>query len=166
MSKRITCPLAVICSLAFLWTAGCSTGQSTPTGPSQTVTTPAPAPASATGSVEITVNPNPVPFSGQPISDAAGCAGSKNTWFYEQILRETGGAAVTFTSRIDKFDERVVNNTTGISLLVPANGSLTVPTRWCSSQGVAHTAQSTFSGTDAGGRTVNAGGAVANLRSP
>jgi hypothetical protein len=116
--------------------------------------------------VEVTINPNPVPFSGQPITDAAGCAGSKNTWFYEQVARETGGAAVTFTSRIDKFDGRVVNNTTNLSLVVPANGSLTIKSRWCSSQAVAHTAQTSFSGTDANGHSITVDAPTVNLQSP
>jgi hypothetical protein len=114
----------------------------------------------------VTVNPNPVPFSGQPVTDAPSCAGSKNTWFYEQVLKETGGAAVTFTSRIDKFDERVVNTVTNLSLVVPANGSMSIQSRWCSAQGVAHTAQTTFTGTDTNGHSVSADGAVASLRSP
>jgi hypothetical protein len=172
MSRRwIKCLLASAGCAAVLAVAACSgiSKTSSPTAPSETVTTPAApaqAPAPATGKIEVLVNPNPVPFSGRPITDAAGCAGSKNTWFYEQVLKETGGAAVTFTSRIDKFDQRVVNNVTNANLVVPANGSLTIQSRWCSAQGVAHTAQTTFSGTDANGHTVSADGPVANLRSP
>jgi hypothetical protein len=150
--------------------AACSSTKSqSPTAPAEVVTTPPPpppAPIPATGSVQATVNPNPVPFSGQPVTDAASCAGSKNTWFYEQILKETGGAAVTLTSRIDKFDERVVNTVTNLSLVVPANGSMSIQSRWCSAQGVAHTAQTTFTGTDANGHSVSADGPMASLRSP
>ena len=36
-----------------------------------------------------------MPFSGQPITDVASCNGRANTWFYDQVLRETGGVAVT-----------------------------------------------------------------------
>jgi len=165
----IKCSLASVGCIAVLAVAACSSEKS-PTGPSDTATPPAtqtpPAATPTTGRIEVTVNPNPVPFSGQPITDAAGCAGSKNTWFYQQTLKETGGAAVTITSRIDKFDERVVNNVTNLSMAVPANGSLTIQSRWCSSQGVAHTAQTTFSGTDANGHAVTVDGAVASLRSP
>jgi hypothetical protein len=45
--------------------------------------------------VQVTVSPNPVPFSGQAITDIASCATRPNTWFYDQVLRETGGVAVT-----------------------------------------------------------------------
>ena len=52
----------------------------------------------------MTISPNPVPFSGQPITDIATCATRPNTWFYDQILKETGGVAVTVTRRVDTFD--------------------------------------------------------------
>jgi hypothetical protein len=145
----------------------CTTDSSSPTAPSSSTPTPsspAPAPAATQGSVQITINPNPVPYSTTPI---AGCAAtSKNTWFYDQMLRETGGVAVTFTSRIDKFDGREVNKPTGLNLVVPANGSLTVPTKWCSSAAVFHTAQTTFIGTDAKGNAITIDAPVANLKSP
>ena len=172
----VRCSLAAAGFIAVLAVAACSSSKTaSPTGPSEVVATPTPPvaappppppPPPATGSVEVTLNPNPVPFSGQPVTDAASCAGSKNTWFYEQVLKETGGAAVTFTSRIDKFDERVVNAVTNLNLEVPANGSITIASRWCSAQRVAHTAQTTFSGTDANGHAVSADGPVAALRSP
>jgi len=114
--------------------------------------------------VQITINPNPVPYSTTPI---AGCAATaKSTWFYDQNLHETVGVAVTFTSRIDKFDGRVVNQPTGLKLVVPAKGSLGVPTKWCSSLAVSHTAQTTFIGTDAKGNAITVESPVANLRSP
>jgi hypothetical protein len=114
--------------------------------------------------VQITINPNPVPYSTTPI---AGCAATaKSTWFYDQILRETNGVTVTFTSRIDKFDGRVVNQPTGLNLKVNRNNSLTVPTKWCSSAAVSHTAQTTFIGTDEKGNAITVDAPVANLRSP
>jgi len=150
--------------------AACSSDSSSPTAPSSSTTpaasspAPAPAPAATQGSVQITINPNPVPYSTTPI---AGCvATAKSTWFYDQVLRETSGVTVTFTSRIDKFDGRVVNQPTGLNLKVNGNNSLTVPTKWCSSQAVSHTAQTTFVGTDAKGNAVTIEGPVANLRSP
>jgi hypothetical protein len=155
--------------VAILASAACSNGTSTPTAPSTPTPAPTPAPAPApvtTANVQITITPNPVAFSGQPITDAASCAGSKNTWFYEQNLKENGGAAVTLTSRTDKFDERVVNNTTNLNLAIPAMGATTIQSRWCSSQAVAHTAQSSFSGTDANGHTITVDGPLVNLKSP
>jgi hypothetical protein len=145
------------------------TAASTPTPVSTPTQVPAPAPAPApmaTASVQLTITPNPVPFSGQPITDAASCVGSPNTWFYQQNFKESGGAAVTFTSRTDSFDGRVVNNATAVSLVVPALGTMTLSSRWCSSEGVAHTAQSSFSGADANGHAISVNGPVVALQSP
>ena len=99
----------------------------------------------------MTINPNPVPFSGQPIPDVASCRDRTNTWFYDQVLREVGGVAVTVTERVDSFDGAVTSRSTP-SVQIPANGSTTLRTRWCSSSSAAHTAQSNFGGTDANGR--------------
>jgi hypothetical protein len=37
---------------------------------------------------------------------------------------------------------------------VPANGSVTIQSRWCSSNRAQHTSQTRWTGTDAAGRTV------------
>jgi hypothetical protein len=105
------------------------------------------------GAVTVTINPNPVPHSGATIPDAPGCAGVRYTWFYDPVLSETGGSTVTFTNRIDLFDERETNNRT-VNVVVPANGSVTIQSRWCSSNRAQHTSQTRWTGTDAAGRTV------------
>jgi hypothetical protein len=110
----------------------------------------------------VTINPNPVPFSGQPITDIASCRDRANTWFYDQVLREVGGAAITVTERVDSFDG-VVTSRTNPSLQIAARGSTTLRTRWCSSSAAAHTAQTTFSGTDAGGRAWTLAGPTVRL---
>ena len=108
------------------------------------------------------MTPNPVPFSGQPITDIASCASRPNTWFYDQALRETGGVAVTVTQRVDTFDG-TRNSPTNPGLKIAANGSTTVHTRWCSSSSGAHTAQTTFSGTDANGKTWSVTGPLVRM---
>src|SRR6266511_2474135 len=153
--------LAILVVAVIAVSISCSSngGSSAPVTPAPT---PVPAPVvPATASVKFEVTPNPVPFSGQPVTDSAGCAGSKNTWFYNQVATESGGASVTFTSRVDKFDGRVVNTLTGLNLVVPAKGTLIVASRWCSSAAVAHTAQTTFMGTDSNGHTINVDAPVA-----
>jgi hypothetical protein len=104
-----------------------------------------------------------VPFSGQPITDIASCNGRPNTWFYDQVLREVGGAAVTVTERVDTFDGAVTSRTNP-GLRIAANGTTTLRTRWCSSSAAAHTAQTTFSGTDASGRTWTLAGPTVRLQ--
>lgn len=172
-ARSVRSPFALFAiAVIVVVSASCSSskGPTTPTAPSAPAPAPTPTPTPpatpATGVVTFSIVPSPVPFSGQPITDSAGCAGSKNTWFYTQVAKESGGVAVTFTSRVDKFDGRVVNTLTGLNLVVPARGTLNVASRWCSSAAVAHTAQSTFMGIDANGHTVNVDAPVANLQSP
>ena len=163
--------LAVAASV-FLISTGC--GDSSPTAPTPVTsappTQPGPAPTAptaptATGALSITINPNPVPHSGAAITDAAGCAGVRFTWFYDQVLRETGGVAVTLTNRIDLFDDRETNNL-GVNIVVPANGSTTVRSRWCSSTRAAHSSQTRWSGTDAAGRSISVLGPKVILNTP
>jgi hypothetical protein len=175
-TKTIRWGMQILVSVAVLAIAACSSSPASPTAaPPTAASTPTPAPVPTppptpppviTASVQIAINPNPVPFSGQPITDAASCAGSPNTWFYQQNLKESAGAAVVFTGRIDSFDQRVVNNETGLNIMVPALGQMTLNSRWCSSEAVAHTAQSSFSGIDANGHAISVEGPVVNLKSP
>jgi hypothetical protein len=162
--------LAAIAGVILI-SAGCS--DSSPTSPTPTTaappTQPGPAPTAPTpnptGAVTITINPNPVPHSGAAITDAAGCAGVRFTWFYDQVLQETGGSTVTFTNRIDLFDDRETNNLT-VNIVVPANGSTTVRSRWCSSNRAAHSSQTRWTGTDASGRAITVLGPRVVLNTP
>lgn len=164
----------VFACLAALMATACGSTEPTPTEPtpvSQPTPTPPPPPPpsptpQATGKLEIEIRPNPVPFSGQPITDTPACANSRNTWFYEQILKETGGSELTITGRVDKFDGRVVNTRNDLTIKVPARGSTTLTSRWCSAQAVAHTAQTSFTGKDASGNSINVDGPTVELRSP
>ncbi len=160
-------PLLVFVCLSPLLGTACTESQS-PVAPSRTgVEPPVPTtPSPPKGIVEMSVVPNPVPFRGQPITDVAACANLKNTWFYEQVLKEVGGAAVTFTARVDAFDGSPVNSTSGLSLVVPANGLLTFQSRWCSVSAVEHTTQTTLTGTDASGNMVTATAGVIRLLKP
>jgi hypothetical protein len=116
--------------------------------------------------VQISINPNPVAHSGAPITDAAGCANVKYTWFYDQVFQETGGSAVTFTQRIDLFDDRETNNISNLNQVVPANGTSSIRSRWCSSTKAAHTAQTRWTGTDAAGRPISVLGPKVTLSAP
>jgi hypothetical protein len=154
--------LLLVCGAALI-SAMCS--DSSPTGPT-TTTPPTTTLPPSTGSVRIEVMPNPVPFSGQPITDAAGCSGSKNTWFYEQVFTESGGSEVTFRNRTDTFDGFTVNELSGLSIVVPPNGTLTLRSRWCSATAQEHTARSSFTGQDARGNLVTVTGPMVRLMKP
>jgi len=118
------------------------------------------------GSVHVSINPNPVPYSGTPITDTPECSDLKHTWFYDQIFEETAGVGVTFTGRVDSFDGWVVNDLSGLSIVVPAKGTLTLHARWCSGNAINHTALSTFTGVDERGGVVNVTTPTIQLRKP
>ena len=152
---------AVFLCVAGVLSASC--GSTSPTSPTVAASTTASTNPNAVGHLSVTVNPNPVPFSGKPITDVAGCANRNNTWYYQQVLTESAGAAITVNSEIDMFDGFVVNNLTGLNIQVPANGSMTLSPRWCSAESKAHTAQSTFGGVDANGHQVAVTGPTVDL---
>jgi hypothetical protein len=147
---------------------GCGSESSPPTAPTPPSSAVAPAPTPtptppARGRVEMSVVPNPVPYSGDRIADVPGCVTSQNTWFYDQILTETGGSMVTFTQRIDLFDNSRTNDRSDLKIELPANGSITLRTRWCSATSVEHTAESRFSGKDAAGNEITVTSGVVRL---
>lgn len=156
---------------AVIVLAGSACGNGSPTSPDPvqntppTASGPTPPTPNPAGAITVQVNPNPVPHSGARIPDAPGCANVQFTWFYDQVLSETGGSTVTLTNRIDLFDERETNNR-AVNVVVSANGSTTVPTRWCSSNRATHSAQTRWSGTDASGRSVTVLGPRAILNNP
>ena len=161
---------------AVLVVAGSACSDGSPTSPDPVQSTPptasGPTPPTNTppannpvGALTIQINPNPVPHSGARIPDTPGCANVPHTWFYDQVLSETGGSAITLTNRIDLFDDRETNNRS-VNIVVPANGSTTVPTRWCSSNRAAHSSQTRWTGTDAAGRTVTVLGPRVILNTP
>jgi hypothetical protein len=157
MSSKFTSYCVVFLFGGFLVSSACSSS-SNPAGPSDASSS-----SSGSGSVRVTVNPNPVPFSGKRITDVAGCAQRNNTWFYELIIEETGGSAVTFHSQIDAFDGFIVNNLTGLKISVPANGKVTLSPRWCSATNEKHTALHTFTGNDSKGNTITLETPTVNL---
>lgn len=170
--------IALVCSAALV-TAMCSNDAS-PTAPTSTSTPPttsAPPPAApppsapppvqaAPGRLELHIAPNPVPFSGQTISGVASCANSRNTWFYDMKLLEVGGQTVTLRNRVDVFDGAPVNNLSNLNIVIPAYTSVTISARWCSQTSIQHSAQTTFSGTDASNNEVKVTSALVTLMKP
>jgi hypothetical protein len=167
-----TWTLAVVVFVAGILAINCGSVEPTSTSPSSLPvgSSPsrsnnpgtAPAPGTGTGAVQVTVSQNPVPFSGQSFPDLPSCATRSNTWFYDQVLKETGGIAVTVTRRVDTFDG-AATAPTNPNLRIAANGTTSIRTRWCSVSAAAHTAQSTFSGTDANGRAWRVTGPLVRL---
>lgn len=174
VSSRVTrlC-LAAALSVSLAGSFACSNDDS-PTAPDDTANGPVPQNPSpnpnpsptSVGAVQIEINPNPVPQSGAPITDAAGCRDVKFTWFYDQVFHETGGVEVTFTNRIDLFDERETNNVGNLNIVVPARGTNSIRSRWCSSKDSAHSAQTRWTGHDARGNAISVLGPKVILNAP
>jgi len=164
MSARFLLKLLTgVAAVVVISCGGESSPPTAPTAPPPVVAPPPQPPPAARGHVDASVVPNPVPYSGDRISDVPGCASSQNTWFYDQILTETGGSTVTFTQRIDLFDNSRTNDRSDLSIVVPANDSITLKTRWCSATSVEHTAESRFSGKDAAGNEIAVTSGVVRL---
>lgn len=142
--------LVALC-LAALVAAACGAIEPSPTSPSPTPTptpTPGPATSSGGGRLEIAVNPNPVPWSGQAITDSAGCANVPNTWFYDQVLTNSGGNTISVSDRTDYFNDREVSKRTALGIVINPGASTTIKTRWCTSQSGSQTAQTNWGATD------------------
>lgn len=123
---------------------GPSPGPAPAPGPSPS---PAPAPNSGPGKLEVTIDPNPVPWSGTPIE--GGCAGVANTWFYTQVLENTGGNPIVVSDRTDYFNNREVSKRTGLGINLAPGAKTSITTRWCSSSSGNQTAQTNWGATDA-----------------
>lgn len=175
-----TYSIVAICVMA-LTAAACGSVESSPTSPTPVAgpspspsPSPAPAPApspspspapapSGPGKLEVTINPNPVPWSGQPI-EGSGCTGVSNTWFYNQVLRNSGGKSITVSDRTDFFNNREVSRRNGLGIVLAPGAQTTITTRWCSAAAGPHTAKTDFSGQDADGAAVVFHGTTVTLR--
>jgi hypothetical protein len=139
----------VVLLLAALVAAACGSIEPSPTSPSPTPAPgPSTTPAPAGGRLQVVVNPNPVPFSGQPITDSAGCANVPNTWFYDQVLTNTGGNTINVSDRADFFNDREVSKRSALGIVLSPGASTTIKTRWCTSQSGTQTAQTNWGATD------------------
>ncbi|MBZ5555735.1 MAG: fibronectin type III domain-containing protein [Acidobacteriia bacterium] len=104
------------------------------------------------GAILVTVTPNPVPFSGVATSL---CPGSANTWYESEAIHEVNGVGVTVLHRHNVFDGLSTNDFS-FNYVIPAGGSYSVGNIvWCFSTSSSHTSQTTWSGMDANGNTLN-----------
>lgn len=147
-STRVLHTWAILLAcLVALVTAACGSIEPSPTSPSPTPA-PSPAPGSVGGRLAVTVAPNPVPWSGQAIADAAGCTNVPNTWFYTQVLTNSGTNAITVNDRVDLFNGAQVSTRGSLGIALAAGATTSITTRWCSVASGAQTAQTNWSGVD------------------
>ena len=147
-----TYSIVFVC-VAALGAASCGSVEPSPTGPSPVTPapgpspTPPPAPApAAPGQLEVTINPNPVPWSGNPID--GGCAGVANTWFYTQVLKNSGGNPIVVTDRTDFFNGRETSKRGNLGINLAPGADTSITTRWCSSASGNQNAQTNWVATD------------------
>src|SRR5712691_3963840 len=66
---------------------------------------PVPTDPTTSAKMHIVINPEPVTESGMPVP-APGCNNHPYTWYYDQVLVNDSGLAITFTQRENFFDGR------------------------------------------------------------
>ena len=167
-SKRLRTIATIAVAVTALTAAACGSVEPSPTAPTP-LPTPAPSPApspaptpSGPGKLEVTINPNPVPWSGTPI-EGSGCTGVANTWFYSQVLKNTGGKSIVVSDRTDFFNNREVSKRNGLGITLAPGAETSVTTRWCSASAGPHTAKTDFSGQDSDGTFVVFHGSTVTL---
>jgi len=113
---------------------------------------PVPTEPTASPQMHIVIDPDPVMHSGVAVP-IAGCENNPYTWYYSQMLVNDSGLSITFTSRENFFDGRY-SSTNPQVVTIPAKGTVTLDTRWCSAYAKPHYAQTRFKGRDQKGQAV------------
>ena len=107
----------------------------------------------------MSITPNPVPWSGTPID---GCS-RPNTWTYEQVLRNTGGATLTVSDRTDYMNGAKVSERSGLGIVLAPGADRAITTRWCSANATEQTARTDFFGSDGSGGRITFTGPTVRL---
>jgi len=125
-----------------------------PPGPPPRAQPGVPVPTDPTSSprMHMVINPEPVTHSGVPVP-LAGCRTNPYTWYYDQVLVNDSGVAITFTERENFFDGRFTS-TIRETISLRGNGTVTLHSRWCSAYTKPHYAQTRFNGRDENGEPV------------
>jgi hypothetical protein len=100
-----------------------------------------------------------VGWSSTPID---GCSLS-NTWQYDQILLNSGGARLTISDRVDLFDGVQVSTRSALGIVLAPGAQTSIRTRWCSANATEHRAQTTFTGSDDAGNRISVAGPTVRL---
>jgi len=125
---------------------------------------PVPTDPTISARMHILINPEPVPQSGAPVP-AAGCNNHPFTWYYDQVLINDSGLAITFTERENFFDGRY-SSTSSDAIQIRGNGTVTLHTRWCSGYAKPHYTQTRFKGRDETGEPIEISGPWVRLLTP
>ena len=108
---------------------------------------PVPTDPTVSAKMHILINPEPVTHSGVPVPVASCATNHPYTWYYDQVLVNDTGLAITFTQRENFLDARY-SSTNPEVIQIRANGTVTIHVRWCSGYAKPHYAQTRFKGRD------------------
>jgi hypothetical protein len=92
--------------------------------------------------MHVKIDPETVAHSGKPVGTFS-CRDNRYTWYYDQYVVNDTGLVLKISARDNFFDGRWVStNKQGFS--VPGNGTVVLPTRWCSGVQKYHYTQTIF----------------------
>ena len=138
-----------------------------PPGPPPRALPGVPVPTDPTESprMHIVIEPEPVTHSGVPIPIASCDTNHPYTWFYDQVLINDRGLALTLTQRENFFEGRYTSTNPQVIQIRP-NGTVRIQTRWCSGYAKPHYTQTRYKGRDETGEPIEFSGPWVRLLAP
>jgi hypothetical protein len=92
--------------------------------------------------MHLKIDPERVAHSGRPVGTFS-CRDNRFTWYYDQYVVNDTGVPLKVIERENYFDGRWVStNKQGFN--IPGNGTVVLPTRWCSGVQRSHYTQTIF----------------------
>lgn len=126
---------------------------------------PVPTDPTVSPKMHIMIEPEPVTHSGVPIPIVSCATNHPYTWYYEQVLVNDSGLAITFTQRENFFDGRYTSTNPEV-IQIRGNGTVRIQTRWCSGYAKPHYAQTRFKGRDETGEPIEMSAPWVRLLTP
>jgi hypothetical protein len=126
---------------------------------------PVPTDPTVSPKMHIVIEPEPVTHSGVPVPAASCLTNHPYTWYYDQVLINDRGLAVTFTQRENFFDGRYTSTNPEV-IQIRGNGTVIIHTRWCSGYAKPHYAQTRFKGRDETGEPIEMSAPWVRLLTP
>jgi hypothetical protein len=126
-----------------------------PPGPPPKAQPGVPVPTDPTTSpkMHVMIEPEPVMHSGVPVPTVSCQTNHPYTWYYEQVLVNDRGLALTLNQRENFFDGRYTSTNPEV-IQIRGNGTVRIQVRWCSGYAKPHYAQTRFKGRDETGEPI------------
>jgi hypothetical protein len=115
--------------------------------------------------MHVLIEPEPVFHSGVPVPSAGCATNHPYTWYYDQVLVNDSGLALTFTQRENFFDGYYSGKNPSV-IQIPPNGAVRLHTAWCSGYARPDFAQTRFTGRDETGNPIVFSGPWVRLLAP